>query len=93
MITIYCHIHRASGRRYVGQTRYSMEKRWRQHIYNAIRGDCRVFAAAILEYGPDAFDHAVLEVCETSASACLRVVMSMDTPRTRTGLPPPLNST
>ncbi len=69
MITIYCHIHRASGRRYVGQTRYSMEKRWRQHIYNAIRGDCRVFAAAILEYGPDAFDHAVLEVCETSASA------------------------
>ena len=54
MITIYCHIHRASGRRYVGQTRYSMEKRWRQHIYNAIRGDCRVFAAAILEYGPDA---------------------------------------
>jgi hypothetical protein len=70
MITIYCHIHVASGRRYVGQTRLSMERRWWQHVYDAIRGfsGSRAFAAAICEYGPNAFAHEVLETCETQAA-------------------------
>ncbi len=63
--TIYCHIHEASGRRYVGLTKHSMTKRWNRHVYNALhsRGNTRYFPNAIRKYGPNAFSHEILEVC------------------------------
>lgn len=66
--TIYCHIHIASGRRYVGLTKLTMMKRWNQHLANAKakRGKgCRHFWNAIRKYGKDAFSHEILEVCHS----------------------------
>jgi group I intron endonuclease len=61
--TIYCHTNKVNGKRYIGQTVCSMEKRWSDHVITARNGaGCRVFGAAIRKYGPESFDHEVLEV-------------------------------
>ncbi len=63
--TIYCHTNQVNGKRYIGQTVCSMEKRWGEHVTAARGGSgCRVFGAAIRKYGSDGFDHKVLEVVE-----------------------------
>jgi group I intron endonuclease len=69
--TIYCHTNRVNGKRYVGQTVYSMEKRWTDHVSAAKSSKCGspVFKRAILKHGPDAFDHEVLEVVWTQEEA------------------------
>jgi hypothetical protein len=60
---IYCHTHVDSGRKYVGQTRTTMASRWLRHLRDAFaRGRTSAFAAAIRQYGPDAFAHEVLAV-------------------------------
>jgi group I intron endonuclease len=63
--TIYCHIHIDSGRRYIGLTSQTMEKRWNSHICKAKNSkDGRWhFPNAIRKYGPQAFSHEILEVC------------------------------
>lgn len=64
--TIYCHIHTDSGRRYVGLTSQTVEKRWKNHVHAAKSANgknCFHFANAIRKYGKDAFIHEVLEVC------------------------------
>jgi hypothetical protein len=63
--TVYCHIHVATGRRYVGVTSQSIERRWKKHIYAATRfskGGRWHFPNAIRKYGPEAFSHQVLGV-------------------------------
>lgn len=70
--TVYCHIHRESGRRYVGLTKLTMMRRWNQHIYSASRKGgqgCLHFWSAIRKYGKDAFDHEILEVCSSLEEA------------------------
>lgn len=73
--TIYCHTNRVNGKNYVGQTLYSMEKRWRDHISQSKSGRMDryspVFHAAIRKYGPEAFDHRQLEIVFTKAEADL----------------------
>jgi group I intron endonuclease len=64
---IYCHTCIPSGKKYVGQTKLTLEARWRQHVSG--HSKCRVFCAAIRKYGPDVFDHEVLEECTTQESA------------------------
>ena len=69
--TIYCHVHRESGRRYVGLTRLTMLRRWNSHVYDALkrrRGKSH-FHNAIWKYGKDAFDHEVLEACSSLEEA------------------------
>jgi hypothetical protein len=61
-IVIYCHTHRASGRKYVGQTSDTLENRWKSHAKG--HSGAHAFHRAIREYGPDAFDHETLEVVE-----------------------------
>jgi len=63
--TIYCHTHVESGRRYVGMTARSMERRWAQHIVQsrATKNGRWHFPNAIRKYGKEAFSHEVLEVC------------------------------
>ncbi len=63
--TIYCHTHVESGRRYVGLTSQTMERRWASHVTKAksSRGGRWHFPNAIRRYGPEAFSHEVLEVC------------------------------
>jgi group I intron endonuclease len=69
--TIYCHIHIDSGRRYIGLTSQTVEKRWNQHCVQAksSKGGRWHFPNAIRQYGKNAFSHEVLEVCETLESA------------------------
>lgn len=63
--TIYCHTHVESGRRYVGMTARSMERRWSQHVTQSrvTKNGRWHFPNAIRKYGPDAFSHEILEVC------------------------------
>lgn len=69
--TVYCHIHTESGRRYVGLTKLTMMKRWNRHVYDAIRRSRGItyFHNAIRKHGKDAFDHEVLETCQTLEEA------------------------
>ena len=69
--TIYCHTNRVNGKRYVGQTVHSMEKRWGHHVALAKSKNRRhqAFANAIRKHGADAFDHQILEVVSTQESA------------------------
>lgn len=69
--TIYCHIHIATGRRYVGLTFQTMLRRWNQHVSKSksSKGGRWHFPNAIRKYSKDAFDHEVLEVCDTLEEA------------------------
>jgi group I intron endonuclease len=73
MWTIYCHTHIATGRRYVGQTTLTTERRWKGHLANARRAKIgwAYFANAIRKYGAEAFSHEVLQVCDTQDAANL----------------------
>jgi len=64
--TIYCHTLVADGRRYVGLTKRTMGRRWSQHVTQSrsSKGGRWHFPNAIRKYGPEAFSHEVLEVCE-----------------------------
>lgn len=60
---IYVHALVVDGRRYVGQTKYTMEARWKLHVrsvYKTFAGGSR-FTSAIRKYGSEAFSHEVLE--------------------------------
>jgi len=57
--TIYCHTLKTDGRRYIGLTSHTMEKRWKEHIKNSKSGRS-YFQNAIRKYGYDAFEHKVL---------------------------------
>lgn len=68
MFTIYCHTHRESGRRYIGQTKKTVLQRWSQHVYTStklVKKGWSHFANAIRVHGRGAFDHEILETCET----------------------------
>jgi group I intron endonuclease len=68
--TIYCHTHIETGRRYIGQTKNDMSRRWRDHVRSAKSPAAGwFFAAAIRKYGAEAFSHRVLEVCGTLEEA------------------------
>lgn len=73
--TIYCHIHRESGRRYVGLTKKTWRKRWNQHVYTSgksVKNGISHFANAIRKYGKEAFDHEVLEISNSLEEANAR---------------------
>jgi hypothetical protein len=69
--TIYCHIHRESGRRYIGLTKQTWKQRWKNHVCAArsSKGGRWHFPNAIRKYGSEAFDHEVLEVCDSLEEA------------------------
>ena len=70
--TLYCHTHTDSGRRYIGLTFQTMERRWKKHVYAAFRfsNDGRWhFPNAIRKYGSHAFSHEVLAQSRTLEDA------------------------
>jgi hypothetical protein len=71
--TIYCHTHVDSGRRYIGLTGQTMEKRWKNHINAAksSKGGRWHFPNAIRKYGPDAFSHKIIRVFDNLDDANL----------------------
>lgn len=67
---IYCHTNKVNGKKYVGQTRYALEHRWSGHVHAALkRLEKSAFCNAIRKYGPDAFEHEVLDVVSTRDGA------------------------
>lgn len=82
--TIYCHTHTESGRRYVGLTSRTWQKRWSQHVNQAnLRfSGWSHFQNAIRKYGKGAFEHEVLEICnslETANEAEKRWIEKLET--------------
>lgn len=69
--TIYCHTHIESGRRYIGLTKQTMERRWASHVSKSrsAKGGRWHFPNAIRKYGPKAFSHEILAVCDTLEEA------------------------
>jgi hypothetical protein len=70
--TIYCHVHAESGRRYVGLTTRTWQRRWSQHVSQSERLSRKGwshFANAIRKHGKEAFKHEVLETCVTLEAA------------------------
>src|SRR6185437_1678011 len=59
---VYLAKHLGSDGEYVGATKHSLERRRKEHISAATRGNggCRVFCAAIVKYGPDEFAWSIL---------------------------------
>jgi group I intron endonuclease len=57
--TIYLIRNKLTGKKYVGQTRYSLSKRWRNHCHSS--SGCRVLKRAIAKYGVRSFEMSVLE--------------------------------
>lgn len=60
---IYKITNKVNGKSYIGQTRYTLEFRWRQHIH---KKDNTYFHNAIRKYGPDNFSLEILEECPYS---------------------------
>lgn len=44
-----------NGKSYIGLTRFTLQKRWREHCYNAKSGLKTYFYAALRKYGPENF--------------------------------------
>lgn len=57
---IYKITNKVNGKVYIGQTRYTLEFRWKQHIH---KKDNTYFHNAIKKYGPDNFQIELLEEC------------------------------
>ncbi len=60
MYTVYMHINRVNGKKYVGYTSKSWQERWKDHCKSARNVKHFYFHSAIKRYGEDAFDHVVL---------------------------------
>lgn len=65
MYTVYQHIF-PNGKRYIGVTRNSVEKRWGYQGYNY---KSQVVGRAIEKYGWDNIEHDIFAVCETKEHA------------------------
>jgi hypothetical protein len=52
---------RKTGKRYIGATKHSLERRWRQHVAQARFGSPRPLHIAIRAAGPEAFKLKVLK--------------------------------
>lgn len=62
---VYCHTNRINGKRYVGYTKTSLDKRWRGHLKTVKAGSTLLFHNAIRKYGPDVWDHEI--ICEVTS--------------------------
>lgn len=60
---IYKVTNKVNGKSYIGQTRYTLEFRWRQHIH---KKDNSYFHNAIRKYGQENFILEILEECPVS---------------------------
>lgn len=58
---IYKVTNKVNGKSYIGQTRYTLEFRWRQHLH---KRDNAYFHNAIKKYGAENFSLEILEECD-----------------------------
>jgi group I intron endonuclease len=53
---VYLVINQVNSKKYVGQTSWSIERRWKKHVWDAVRGGRRsALHAAIVKYGAGSF--------------------------------------
>lgn len=71
MFLVYLLTCRATGKRYVGQTCKTAERRWREHVQHAAgrSSGCRILADAIRQYGAPCFTFEVLATLDDRAQA------------------------
>lgn len=68
--TIYCHTLTIDSRRYIGQTRLTVDARWKSHVAQATRRlSSNPFHSAIRRFTPRGFSHEALEVCTSQWDA------------------------
>lgn len=70
-VKVYLIANESNGKKYVGITYLSPERRWRQHLYEA--ACCRsrrLLCSAIRKYGPSAFSVTTICMAENWAEAC-----------------------
>ena len=61
---IYCIQNKINGKKYIGQTRYSLEARIRSHFRSANKGVDRKLYRAIRKYGKENFEYFILCECK-----------------------------
>jgi group I intron endonuclease len=72
---IYCHTNKINGKKYVGQSWAGMMTRWKAHVWHALNPSLTDrlrrlhFARAIRKYGPDVFEHELLDRVSTQDGA------------------------
>jgi group I intron endonuclease len=63
VITIYLVYNESNGKGYLGQTKFPIQVRWRQHLSNARRGCKYPLHCAIRKHGPGAFEISEIGKC------------------------------
>ena len=67
---IYAHVEKIRGKVYVGQTRTSVDARFREHCYQAQRGSKLLFHKAIRKYGASGWETKILATTNNWENAC-----------------------
>jgi group I intron endonuclease len=66
---IYQHTNRFNGNSYIGKTSKTLEQRWRQHVWESFDENKTSYGShfhrAIRKYGPEAFEHKIIHICES----------------------------
>ena len=63
---VYLVTNKVNGKKYVGCTKFSIEKRWNGHVCDATRKNSQVVLGhAIRKHGKDAFEVSLLEECSS----------------------------
>lgn len=60
---IYCATNKINGKRYIGQTTSTLNRRWRAHCRP--NGGCKSFSGAIQKYGKDSFEVVAIDSAQT----------------------------
>lgn len=69
MAIVYLLTNIENGKRYVGKTKFDVDKRWYNHVQEAKRGSPYAIHAAIRKYGRDAFTRKILGEYPTEEEA------------------------
>lgn len=69
---VYKLTNKINGKSYIGITRYSSAKRWREHLYDAKKGQPRAISGALRKHGATGFEVSILY--EAADLAELKVV-------------------
>lgn len=60
-----------SGKSYIGKTKFTIRRRWKDHVSKSINSPTTIFHKALKKYSPSTWKHSVLRVCETEAESFL----------------------
>ena len=71
---VYVHVNKINGKRYIGITRTSLEKRWGKNGSGYRKNRQPKFYNAILKYGWENFEHVVLYSGLTKEEACSKEI-------------------